>query len=165
MSLSPSLSNYLSGQKIQYDILEHSHTSSSMATARAADIEPAEIAKAVIVRYGSHYTMCVLPASHQLILEWLEYEQQLPYELAGEDELGSLFPDCEPGAVPGMGQAYHMDVILDVALLDKKDIYIEGGDHQHLVHMSRNDFQVLMENAWQAVISCPISDEFEDTIH
>lgn len=165
MSLSPALSNYLSGQHVHFDVLEHAHTSNSIATAHAADVEPSQIAKAVVVKHGSHYTMCVLPASHQLILEWLEYEQQLSYELASEVELKELFPDCELGAIPGIGQAFNMDVVLDIALLDKKDIYIEGGDHTHLIHMNRRDFRALMEDAWQAVISCPVSDEFDETLH
>lgn len=165
MSMSPSLSSYLSDSQISYDILEHIHTSNSLSTAHAAHIEPEKVAKAVVVKHGNHYTMCVVPASHQLILEWLEYEQQLSYELADEKELQQLFPDCELGAIPCVGQAFNMDVILDTALMDKKDIYIEGGDHLHLVHMDRKDFSRLMDDAWQAVISCPVRDEFEETLH
>lgn len=165
MTMSVSLSSYLANQQIHYDILEHVHTDNSLATAEAAHVAPQQVAKAVVVKHNNHYTMCVLPASHQLILEWLEYEQQLAYELADEQELRRLFPDCELGAIPCIGQAFDMDVIVDTALMENKDVYIEGGDHRQLVHVSNRDFQAMMGDAWQAVISCPKEQEFEDRLH
>ena len=165
MAMSASLGDYLTNQHIHYDVLKHVHTDSSLATAEAAHVAPQQVAKAVVVKHNNHYTMCVLPASHQLILEWLEYEQQLAYELADERELQQLFPDCELGAIPCIGQVFDMDVIVDTALMDNNDVYIEGGDHLHLVHIGNRDFQAMMEDAWQAVISCPIEHEFEDTLH
>lgn len=166
MSVSQVLNGYLKDAHAAYDVLEHPYTSDSLATAHSAHVNPDMIAKAVVVKHNAgHYTMCVIPASHHLILEWLEYEQQLSFELAEESELVELFPDCERGAVPCIGQAYNMDVILDTALMDENDIYFEGGDHRHLVHMTSKDFQDLMDDAWQAVISCPVRDEFEQTLH
>lgn len=165
MSMSPALNHYLAAQQLTYDILSHPHTSNSLSSAYAAHIEPEKVAKAVVVKHGNHYSMCVIPASHQLILEWLEYEQQLSFEMADEQELRGLFPDCELGAIPCVGQAFNMDVIVDTALMDKQDLYFEGGDHRHLVHMESRAFRSMMEDAWQAVISCPIYDEFGDVVH
>lgn len=165
MSLSPALCSYLHKNRIHYDVLEHASSKTAMDTAGASRLNPDRVAKAVIVRHASYFTMCVIPASHQLILEWLEYELQLPFEIATERELMALFPDCTRGAIPGLGQAYNMNVVIDTALMNKDDIYIEGGDHQHLVHINCNEFRGLMDDAWQAVISCPVMNEFEDMLH
>jgi len=165
MSMSPVLNSYLSNQKISYDVLEHAHTSSALSTALVVHVAPEKMAKAVMVKHGEHYTMCVLPSSHRLIMEWLEYERQLPYQLAREKELKQLLPDCELGAIPCVGQAFDIEVVLDSALMEKKDIYVESGDHLHLLHMNGNNFRQLMGDVWQAVISCPIRDEFEDILH
>jgi Ala-tRNA(Pro) deacylase len=165
MSVSPVLSNFLHKNQVSFDVLEHNRTRCALDTANASRVSPDRLAKAVVVRHGGHFCMCVVPASHHLILEWLEYELQLPYEIATENDLIRLFPDCDRGAIPCIGQAYDLSVVLDTALMDKKDIYMEGGDHQHLVHIQRKDFEGLMGDAWQAVVSCPIMEEFNQTLH
>lgn len=155
MGVSLTLADYLSHNHIDYEILKHAQTGSSLATAREAHVPPEKLAKAVIVRQDARYAMCVIPATHQLILEWVEYGRQHGYEIANEEELYPLFPDCEEGAIPGLGEAFHMDVMVDSALLDNgMDVYIEGGDHSHLVHLSHKDFTKLMVGAWPAPISC-----------
>ncbi len=154
MSISPAVTNYLSQKNVNYEVLEHASTSSSLATAREAHVPAEKLAKAVVVKRGGDYAMCVIPASNQLVLEWLKYGRQHKYEIASEDELSGLFTGCQDGAIPGLGEAFEMDVIIDNELLDMKDVYIEGGDHSHLLHISHRDFSRLMENAWVAPISC-----------
>lgn len=154
MSISPVLAEYLTQKHVSYGVLEHPVTTSSMATAREAHVSAENLAKAVIVKRGDNYAMCVIPASNQLILEWLAYGRQHAYKLAPEDDFKGLFPDCEKGAIPGLGEAFEMEVIIDNSLMEKKDIYIEGGDHTHLLHINHKDFNKLMTNAWPAPISC-----------
>lgn len=155
MGVSRALADYLSQNHIDYEVLKHAQTGSSLATAREAHVPPEKLAKAVVVRQDGRYAMCVIPANHQLVLEWLEYGRQHGYEIADEEELRKLFPDCDEGAIPSLGEAFHMDVMVDNALLDDDlDVYIEGGDHSHLLHISHKDFARLMANAWPAPISC-----------
>ncbi len=154
MSISLVLADYLNQKDIHYEVLEHPLTTSSLATAREAHIPADKLAKAVVVKRGDDCSMCVIPASNQLIMEWLKYGRQHPYEIAKEEEFLALFPDCEQGAIPSLGDAFNMDVIIDSSLMEKKDIYIEGGDHTHLVHIGCQDFSALMEKAWTAPISC-----------
>jgi Ala-tRNA(Pro) deacylase len=155
MSVSPVLADYLSQHHVNYEILKHAQTCSSMATAREAHVPADKLAKAVVVRQEDRYVMCVIPASNQLVVEWLEYGRQHGYEIADESELQQLFPDCDRGAIPCLGDAFHMDVIVDSSLLESDmDVYIEGGDHSHLLHLSHKDFSRLMANAWSAPISC-----------
>lgn len=154
MSISVAISDYLGQKGVNYEILEHANTTSSLATAREAHIPAEKLAKAVVVRRGNNYSMCVIPASNQLVLEWLRYGRQHDYEIATEQELAGLFPDCDEGAIPGLGEAFHMDMIVDNSLLNMKDVYIEGGDHSHLLHIGHRDFNRLMADAWTAPISC-----------
>lgn len=154
MSISPVLANYLSQKYVKYEVLEHSFTTSFMASAKEANVPADKLAKAVVIKRGDSYVMCVIPASNQLVLEWLIYGRQHNYKIAEEQELLELFPSCKEGAIPGLGEAFQMDVIIDNSLMDQKDIYIEGGDHTHLVHINFKDFSKLMFNAWPALISC-----------
>ena len=58
-------------------------------------------------------------ASHQLA--HAPYKQIL--SLATEDELGRLFEDCELGAIPPIGAAYEVPVILDESVCGATDLF------------------------------------------
>ena len=73
--------------------------------------------------------------------------------LASEDEVFSLFDDCDIGAIPPIGAAYDVPVIVDDSLGDAADIYFEGGDHRTLVHVSGKDFRDLTMDARHARFS------------
>jgi len=46
-----------------------------------------------------------------------------------------LFPGCDPGVIPGLPQAWGVEMIWDDALMAQPDIYLEAGDHERLVHV------------------------------
>ncbi len=67
--------------------------------------------------------------------------------MANEEQIETLFIDCEPGSVPALGAAYGLNVIVDDSLAQQPDIYFEGGDHANLVHVSGSSFQKLMADS------------------
>ena len=91
--------------------------------------------------------MAVIPATHHIELGRLDQQLHRHLGLATEKELSDLFTDCEFGAIPPVGQAYGMDVVLEDCLSDCPDIYFESGDHTDLIHMRGEDFQRLMRGA------------------
>ncbi|WP_179957482.1 aminoacyl-tRNA deacylase [Exilibacterium tricleocarpae] len=166
MSLSPAVESYLSQSDIPFDVLEHPRSTTSMQTAHAAHVTPAQLAKAVVVRDQDRYMMCVLPASHILVMNWVDTDYKGHYRLATEDELAKLFPDCEAGAVPPLGQAYGLHVVWDNTLRHADEVYFEGGDHRHLIHIGHDEFMRLMEDADHATISCtPDTVEYYQHMH
>ena len=56
--------------------------------------------------------------------------------MAGEEQIETLFTDCEPDAVPALGAAYGLDILVDESLAQQPEIYLECGDHDSLVHIS-----------------------------
>ena len=74
-------------------------------------------------------------------------------EMASERELRALFQDCDLGAVPALSNAYGLDVVWDDQLKAVSDIYIEAGDHEHLVHIRGEDFRKLMRGMPHNIIS------------
>ena len=68
-------------------------------------------------------------------------------ELVQEWELRGLFKDCEVGAIPAACPAYGMETYLDESLVAQPDVYLEGGDHEALIHMRIDQFLDLMEDA------------------
>jgi Ala-tRNA(Pro) deacylase len=70
-----------------------------------------------------------------------------------EDEIEATFSDCECGAIPAIGDAYGVDVVLDPALTHQPDVYFESGDHEHLIHMRGEVFRDLMEHVPRTPVS------------
>jgi Ala-tRNA(Pro) deacylase len=153
MAIAKTLINYLEEKGVDYDLVEHAHTSTSFASARASDLPPHQVAKAVVLKDDGGYVVSVLPTNHSLEIEWVNEELNRNLEMACEDEFKSLFKDCEAGAVPALGEAYGMQVIWDDDLAYTADVYIEAGDHEHLIWLDRKAFKKLMSSLPHTVIS------------
>lgn len=146
MTIASTLHQYLKQQGTNFDILRHSHTGSSLETASAAHIAEDRLAKAVVVEDDRGYLMVVIPSRHRLHLGRLHKACGRLMGLATEEELRSLFPDCELGAIPPVGTAYGIETVVDDALSRQPDVYLEAGDHEALVHLSGEQFNMLMHD-------------------
>ena len=153
MSMAPTVQRYLANQGASFDVVHHPLTQTSSETAHASHVSGDRIAKAVVLRDGAGYLLAVIAASHHIKLAWLGRWLGRPITLASEQEVGRLFPDCDLGAVPPIGQAYGLDVVFNESLAAQDEIYFEGGDHQCLVKMSREEFVRLMEPARKGAFS------------
>ena len=132
---------------IDYDIIEHAPTMSSAETAHASHVSGNQIAKAVLIKAKDGYLMAVVPASHHVELGELGDCVQKVVGLATEEEVSTLFSDCSRGAIPPLGHAYGLDVVVDYSLEVLPDVYFEGGDHRTLVHVNHDQFARLMAHA------------------
>ena len=56
---------------------------------------------------------------------------------ASEAEIGAIFSDCAPGAIPPVGAAYGLDTIIDDSIDDLQDVYLEGVERKELVTSPR----------------------------
>lgn len=146
MTISTKLKHFLRQKRIDYELIPHPYSSSSMLSAEAAHVPGDQLAKSVMLEDGHGYMMVVLPASRYVEFSRLRAQLHRRLSLATEDELTSLFDDCEVGALPPLGEAYGLSVVLDDSLRKHKDIFFEAGDHRELVHISGLDFQALMAN-------------------
>ncbi len=158
MAIATTLKSYLDDLKIHYDMLEHPHTETAMDTARSAHIPLHQMTKAVVLEDDDGYVVTVLPSNNRLNLQWVSEELQRPLHLATESELIGLFQDCATGAVPALPDAYGLEVIWDDHLKHVSDIYIEAGDHEHLIHMRGASFRQLMSDLPHSIISA--SDDY-----
>ena len=153
MAIAKTLINYLKDRGIDFEEVEHSHTPTAAASAHAANLPAHQVAKAVVLRDDAGYVVSVLPANHSLEIDWVNEALERKLELACEDEFKKLFGDCEVGAVPALGGAYGLNVIWDDELAYTADIYIEAGDHEHLIWLERRDFKKLMSGLPHTIIS------------
>jgi Ala-tRNA(Pro) deacylase len=153
MPIATTLKSYLDERQIQYSFVEHPHTESAVDSAKSAHIPPHQMAKAVVLEDDAGFIVAVLPSNNRLNLGWVNEELERNLKLATEKELKVLFKDCDTGAVPALSNAYGLKVIWDDQLKHATDIYIEAGDHEHLIHLTGTDFQKLMAKLPHSVIS------------
>lgn len=147
MAISITIQNYLEGLGVNYFPLAHDHTVTSSMTAEASHVQGSRLVKAVIIKDDDGYMMALLPASHHLRLSELQDLLGREVELADEEEFTALFDDCDIGAVPALGMAYGLDVIVEDSLAKNGDLFFEGGDHETLVHMQAEAFEGLVADA------------------
>ena len=144
MAIADTVKNFLAEKSVDYELMAHPHTGSSHETAEASHVREDHIAKGVIVKDASGYAMVVVPASNYVEMKHVRRELDRELELVAEDEFAKLFADCEPGAIPPLGPAYGIETFLDETLTTLANVYFEVGDHEHLVHVSGDDFKHLL---------------------
>lgn len=153
MGIAITLENYLSSQGIDYETVPHAHTYSSIDTAHAAHVPGDLVAKAVLLEDAQGYMVAVVPATHKLELGMLHNQIERDLTLAPEREVGELFKDCELGAIPALGPAYGLETVCEESLMDAPHVYLEAGDHEHLIHLTGEQFRLLMGRSQRAHIS------------
>lgn len=145
MAISKKLKDYLSKQKVKYEVLSHPVAYSASRVAGSQHLEGKRLAKAVVVEADGDYIMCVLPAVHLIDFEKFKRIAGVKeVHLATEEELAQLFPDYDLGAEPPFGNLFGLSVYADSMLQRDEEIYFNGGSHTDLVKMKFKDYVSLV---------------------
>ena len=145
MSISRTLKAYLDHEHIHYDVLPHPEAFRAAEIAHTLHTPEKEMAKVVIVKVDGRFAITVLPASwsvdlHRLRDIFLTHHVQL----ATENEIKCLFPDCELGAMPPFGNLYGLPVYVDQSLTEDEAIVFQAGTHSDAIRMRYMDFAALV---------------------
>jgi Ala-tRNA(Pro) deacylase len=133
------LEAYLAAHLAGYDLCTHRKSRSSPETARAARLDAHQLAKAVVLEdEDGSCLMALLPADRPHL------------HLADKARLAKLFADCAPGTVPAFGMAWGLETVVDDELSEPDAVYLECGDHEALVRLTRTQFAELMHGARHA---------------
>ena len=127
--------DFLEGEGVDYELIEHEPTMSAAAEARTMHQSPEQVAKTIVLHDGGVYVIAAIPACERLdmhkLREVLGATRRL--QLAGEDEIAREFPTLEVGAVPPFGPMVPAAEVIDSALLEQPRILCPAGDHRHSV--------------------------------
>jgi Ala-tRNA(Pro) deacylase len=144
MTIAKRLEWFLDAAGVDYEVLPHPHSSYSAQTARRTRIPLFCLAKPVLLEDEYGYVMAIVPAARCVDIDRLGAQLHRKLELATEAEVGDLFDDCEPGAMPALGSPYKIPTVYDESLAGLSDVYFEAGDHDDVVRMSGDDFLELL---------------------
>ena len=140
------ISRFLDSRHIPYQSRTHCRAYTAQGTAQAQHLSGKKLAKVVIVAMDNKkLVMAVVPANCRVDLDKLGQLLHTNWiRLATEDEFKGAFPDCELGAMPPLGNIYHLEVWVDEALKMYADIAFNAGTHSEIIQMSFADFEQLV---------------------
>lgn len=147
MTIASKFHQALSKAGVAYEVVEHPEAPSASRAAQAAHAPGDRLAKGVLLQDRAGYLLAVVPSTHQIDFDRLEQLLKRRLDLAREAEVGKLFPDCELGAIPPLGDAYGLDTLVEESLTTQPEVYLEAGDHRRLLRVSGADFAKLMAGA------------------
>ena len=145
MSLAPEVEEFLQEEGVNYEVIKHPTAYTAAEEAAASHISGYEWAKTVIFfTADDEPIMAVLPASHHVNADSLEnLVGSGKLRLADETEFARLYPNCEPGAMPPLGNLYGQKVFVDESLTEDDMIVFNAGNHTEAVRMRYADFERL----------------------
>jgi Ala-tRNA(Pro) deacylase len=116
-----------------------------------------DVAQVVIISADNGYHMLVLPANRSVDLWELRTTLGLSHaRLATQEEIGRLFPDCDPNAVPPLANLYRMPVYVDSSLALDDWIAFHDRSHADVIHVRFKDYRWLINP-----IVLPLARELE----
>ena len=135
------LRDFLDQEKVPYEREIHRTAYTAQEIAAEEHIPGKMMAKTVVVKADGRFALAVLPASFRLDLGKLKEDLAAKeIRLATELEFGSLFPDCEVGAMPPFGNLYGVPLFCDESLTRDEEIVFNAGTHQETVRMTYANF-------------------------
>jgi Ala-tRNA(Pro) deacylase len=146
MSIPANISNYLDSQHVPYQSYVHSRAYTAQGIAQAQHLSGKKLAKVVMIIVGEKkLVMTVVPANHRVDLErFTGILKTGSIRLATEEEFRDIFPDCELGAMPPLGNIYHLDVWVEEKLKLFPTISFNAGTHAEIIQMFFADFERLV---------------------
>ncbi|MBI5464460.1 MAG: YbaK/EbsC family protein [Ignavibacteriales bacterium] len=145
MAKTSDLINYLQKSGMPFEVIDHELTFTAHQTAVATHVPDSELAKAIIVRVDGKFWMTVSRAdmrvNESMVKRVLSGKN---VHLAHEEDLMTLFPDCQLGAMPPFGNLYGLPVIVDDALTQDETVVFNACSHSKAIRMLFKDFKQLV---------------------
>jgi Ala-tRNA(Pro) deacylase len=136
--------DYLQSQHVWFQTLLHPPAPSATRLAQSVHVRGGLVAKAVLIKAGGDYVLAVLPATARVDLERLSgILNGRPLVLATEDEVESVFHDCERGALPPFGHLYGLRTVVDFSLAAGAEIVCTGNARHEGVRLRYRDFEAI----------------------
>lgn len=141
------LTSVLDEAGVRYELLPHSRTETAAAEADALAVDPAEVAKTLVVSTPSGYVRAVLPASERIDLRKLRelLGTGKGTHLATEEDLARDYPEFELGAVPPFGGARRDRALVDRRIAERGSVVLEAGSHVQSLRLQTADLLRLAE--------------------
>ena len=133
------LLEWLHRHGVEHQVHEHDLTFTATGTARAEGVDARTFAKVVGVATddGRRALLVVDAPDHVDLHKGRSVLMAHDVRLLTEEELTTLAPSCEAGALPAIGELFGVPILADHALRDQDEISFNAGTHRHSVRVDR----------------------------
>ena len=146
------LRKFLDDNEVNYSVIHHKRDFTARETAEDTQTPDREFAKSVFIAVDGTYAVAVLRGDDLLAVERLrEAIGASGIELASEEEMEELCPDCEVGAAPPFGNLWGLPVFASSGLEGDQYITFNGGAHDKAVRLSLEDYRRLVQPRFVAL--------------
>jgi Ala-tRNA(Pro) deacylase len=133
---------FLKQNQVSFNLQKHPTTHSAQELAESLHVSGDRVAKSVVLAADGKYVLALLPASQYI--DMVRARQSLAakeLKLAREDEIASLFRDCDLGSIPPFGSQYGLQTVVDSSFTGDQNIVFEGNHHDEAIVMSLREFE------------------------
>ncbi|MCP4149374.1 MAG: YbaK/EbsC family protein [bacterium] len=135
------LVNFLEQNHIVYSTQKHDPAYSAFSSAKTAHVPCREMVKSILLKMDGTYSLVVLPSTSRIDFKKLkEVTGTHSASIADIENLEEMFPDCVTGAIPPLGNLYHLPVITDSQITEHEDMFFEAGNHREIMKINLRDF-------------------------
>jgi Ala-tRNA(Pro) deacylase len=139
-----SVDNFLKQARVPYTTFRHPEAFTAQAEAAVSHVPGRSWVKIVVCFADDEPVQALLPAPLMVDLELLRaLTGARALRLATEQEFRTLYPDCEPGAMPPFGALYLQRVFVDQCLVGEAEMVFNAGTHTDAIRMHYWDFAEL----------------------
>ena len=134
------IKDYLDERRVPFRASEHPFGVTAQMTAFRAHVSGKRFGKTVVLKQDGRYLLALVPASETIDMAVLNDIIGPGITLASEEEMASLFPGCEAGAMPPLGGLYGLPVVADACLEKQPTVTFNGGTHTDCIELRWQDF-------------------------
>lgn len=134
---------YLAAHRVCFETLYHAPAFTAQKRAQYLRLPGRVVAKSVLLRSQEDFVVAVLPATMHIDTSRLSQAVGKNLRLATDDEIPSIFPDCEWGVVPSFGGLYGIKTILEDSVRPDDKLVFESNSRYEGIRMSCRDFEEL----------------------
>ncbi len=146
MKCQEQLEQYLRERKVGYQVQHHPQAYTAQQIAECEHISGKKVAKSVVVVADGNRVLLVLPASQRVDLNRVRaLLNARDVHLTSEEDLRTLFPNCEVGAMPPFGNLYNLPVYVEQSLTRQESIVFPIGTHTETMSLNYADFERLVQ--------------------
>lgn len=145
MAKASDLQRYLNNNGIHYTILQHDPAFTAHSVAVATHVPDQQLAKSIVLQIDGRNWMAVLRADHRINTVLIRHAFGAhDVHLAHEEDLSTLFPDCQLGTMPPFGNLYGLPILMDEALMEDEEIFFTACSSTHVIRMKLADYRKLV---------------------
>jgi Ala-tRNA(Pro) deacylase len=136
----PTVTEYLEGRGVSFEVIPHDRAYTSIEEARALGVAADEVLKTIVLNTEAGHALAVIPASRRLdINSAQEAVGDKHAQFATEEEMERDFPDYELGAVPPLGSLTGAPTYVDPEVMGHETVVFAAGSQNQSVKVRTED--------------------------